>query len=856
MKKLLILFIACMAVLTGTAQAAELEQTKDKLTAFGLIDQDFNEENPITRAEFADIIARFFPNDPYDYGSENTFRDVSQDHELASSINKAAAYGIMGGVGSGMFAPEDEISSEQMQVALVRVLGYNMKAEMKGGYRDGYAQVAADLRLTSGISASTSNAAAALIMVNNALDIYVTEENLSTNEVTVSTAKTLMNSALHIYKESGVLNGAGMKAIDEKYQNNSDSVVVGERRMDAKKISDYSDLVGRFVDAYYHSDDSDEASIVWCGVRKTTEKTVNLRDMVKIENNIVTYYEVAADGKKTKKTLRLAELPYVIYNNRPETSIPAYGDNGSITFIDTGSGYDVVEIKDYITYVVENASETQNTISTKLDSGAFKLDDYEYVNIINSDKTSLALKKLVTDDIISVLISLDHSSIEIIKSEGTLSGKIEKIDFNDKEITIGDTVYPFTTQFKTKLEIYSLSALYAYSGNFKTDVMGNVAYFDMEADGSRRIGYLIKMYLNDEEDDTRPTVRILNDTGDIKDLRMRVKDDQIVVDGEKVSAADFKNRHTSSSGVFDGLIITYAQNSKGEVVDLECAAQSPRNGLYQFASVTEARYRRSALSFYNDVIIKDKAVIFHVPQEEAYKGDSRCYALLTTGSFNDNSKYKNIKFYALEEDALTADAVVCEWSIEGDSANAYPMMIGDISYGINEDNEEVEFVSGEMYSGTFSVQSMPGETLQKTTQSIKGTIEETAVSKGDIVLCNSNFFGSASAAKLIYDCSEDVYYQDNPYMLNDYQLTYALGTVEQRDGKTVKLKLANSSKYQYYNISTDKIYTINEAGSAKPYIEKGTINDIRTVQSYGADASRVFIHASYNQPVFIVIYNR
>ena len=131
MKKLLIIFAACIAVLAGTAQAAGLDSAKEKLTAFGIIDKSYDTGAELTRAEFADIIARFFPEDTLDYSKDNKFHDVTAQHELAGSVNKAAHYGIMGGVGNGMFAPDEAVTREQIGIAMVRLLGYNLKAERR-----------------------------------------------------------------------------------------------------------------------------------------------------------------------------------------------------------------------------------------------------------------------------------------------------------------------------------------------------------------------------------------------------------------------------------------------------------------------------------------------------------------------------------------------------------------------------------------------------------------------------------------------------------------------------------------------------------------------------------------------------
>ena len=70
-----------------------------------------------------------------------------------------------------------------------------------------------------------------------------------------------------------------------------------------------------------------------------------------------------------------------------------------------------------------------------------------------------------------------------------------------------------------------------------------------------------------------------------------------------------------------------------------------------------------------------------------------------------------------------------------------------------------------------------------------------------------------------------------------------------------KLPAHIALRFAERGVDTDKIVTVTDAADGSPSIEPGTIGDIKTSKSYGADASRVFIHASYNKPVFIVIYN-
>lgn len=79
----------------------------------------FAPEREITRAEFAALCARFAQQQAA--GAE--FTDVSEDHWAYSEIATAAAYGWIDGVGGGRFAPEREITRAEAAALVNRVLG-------------------------------------------------------------------------------------------------------------------------------------------------------------------------------------------------------------------------------------------------------------------------------------------------------------------------------------------------------------------------------------------------------------------------------------------------------------------------------------------------------------------------------------------------------------------------------------------------------------------------------------------------------------------------------------------------------------------------------------------------------------
>lgn len=85
----------------------------------------FAPNQPITRAEFVTICARFAKLS----ASGETFTDVPADHWAFDAISTAASFGWVNGVGNGQFAPNQHITRAQAAVLLNRLLGRCMAGQ-------------------------------------------------------------------------------------------------------------------------------------------------------------------------------------------------------------------------------------------------------------------------------------------------------------------------------------------------------------------------------------------------------------------------------------------------------------------------------------------------------------------------------------------------------------------------------------------------------------------------------------------------------------------------------------------------------------------------------------------------------
>ena len=161
MMKKLILTIFLLSIMTVTAYAAPLQDTKNykfereiiTLKTLGIVDGDengyFHPTSELKRSEAAKLIVTAFSYEGMEYDqSETEFSDVPAEHWASGYIQAAADMNIINGYGDGNFGPDDNITIEQACAMLVKSLGYGRFAENDGGYPSAYNVYAYDLSLT------------------------------------------------------------------------------------------------------------------------------------------------------------------------------------------------------------------------------------------------------------------------------------------------------------------------------------------------------------------------------------------------------------------------------------------------------------------------------------------------------------------------------------------------------------------------------------------------------------------------------------------------------------------------------------------------------------------------------------
>lgn len=161
MRKILLSLIVCIAVGIPTFSLAEtFTDVPEKgqhyravnfLVSKGIVhgyeDGSFKLGRKVTRAEFAKMVMAEEMTELKETEVKGTFQDVSAKHWAARYIEAAAAKGYVNGVGKGRFKPNDYVTIQQVNKVLCVMAGMDKLARQKGGYPEGYNDIAYEIDL-------------------------------------------------------------------------------------------------------------------------------------------------------------------------------------------------------------------------------------------------------------------------------------------------------------------------------------------------------------------------------------------------------------------------------------------------------------------------------------------------------------------------------------------------------------------------------------------------------------------------------------------------------------------------------------------------------------------------------------
>ena len=522
-----------------------LETSSGQKIINGYEDGTFKPDGAITRAECAKIITGVL--NIADVNIEDVpFTDVD-GHWAKNSIGMCASRGIINGMGDGTFAPDAQITYEQILKMIVCTLGYSEPAEGMGGYPEGYISQANSLGLLDKISGQgfSDNAARGVVaqVVYNALEVKIAQ---SYEGGTTVTDRTLLKDSLKTEQVKGTLVGVeesvtadctrtlGKGMLDIRSTDGEEHVLsFSKLTSDVNEISrnlgqaltvyckesttstypeiiaiDYETAQNKVIEISSFDIDSYNGSqlVYYEGSSRRTERVHSDKISIRYNGKLIgsdDYIELT-DLDSGSKTVTATEALIDWLN--PSSNYYIYG---SIKLVDSGNdGVDMIEILDYETLVVyANPTTADYRVQDRLKTTHYLILDpnsVQYTYAITKDGSTIETTNISANDVLLYARSIDGSVITVTDTAKSFTGSITSV--NDTEamlkITVNGNEYRVSDACLAYLKANDGRDLKSgLSGTFYPDALGTISYVTLSAESAIPYAYIISA-ADDIETDT------------------------------------------------------------------------------------------------------------------------------------------------------------------------------------------------------------------------------------------------------------------------------------------------------------------------------------------------------------------
>lgn len=426
----------------------------------------------IKRADFLKLIAIIGG-----YGTDKTsnqlFADLPLDDEREPYVRALYNLGIISKDYSGNVYPDAAISVQEAVTIAVKITGYSLIAESKGGFPTGYMHIAKNNGILKGIQESALEKVtvgmAAKILENTLKSNIMTQTFGDEGGFTEDKTRNLLGQIFGIYTYQNVVTGVDISRITGENDVNAFFMEIGGHEIEASNIADAHSWLGYNVVAYYTSERGDIPRLLYLEKTVLNEETlINFDDVVSYSNNTI---KVSEDNRYKNVTCKNT-LP-VIYNGvSASDNVGAIiaslissrntinEKTGSIKLLDNNAdnAVDIVVFDIYDTFVVSYVNFKEHKIyDSYSNSKTITVDDdsdTDYSVVVRADGKIGSSQDIQVGSVIAVYDSAPWTAyqskkiIKIVKSE--ISGNITSIKNGGKSVLIDGTEYDVLGKCRTK----------------------------------------------------------------------------------------------------------------------------------------------------------------------------------------------------------------------------------------------------------------------------------------------------------------------------------------------------------------------------------------------------------------------
>lgn len=910
-KRIISIILAAVMLFSFPVLAEDAEQTvmpdsgnMQFAKAMGIVASDAVGTAPVTRLDLATMFCNIIRTD---IGLATTqsvqFTDVPT--EASSVVANVTAIGIMNGVGSGQFAPDNVATYIQAIKAMVIFLGYDQLAEVKGGYPYGYYMQASDLGLTAGAPKDMN----AQLTFEKAVELFKLALNVDFREPVefnpevqyqITDNLTYLHYHRDIVRVRGVVRSTYTSDISGTGKTSYDKIRIGSELFTFEPAEfNANEFFGYNVDAYVQLDTDKIIYIENVGTEVTKLSSKEISGLV---GDNIEYY---TDSGKKKK-LAINDYTRVLYNGTIRTSYTEYDINpfvvstldGGLTAIDNdGNGvYDIICVDAYDSYkvkkIVENKIYAENIAGIIVDFDAMDYTEGEGYLIYNVLGQPVRISDVEVDNTISVSRDKNGVITEIVVTIDEVIGVINAIQ------TRGGKLYLTVNggEFECSGLVTSLGTDEIVIGKkaclrFNKD--GLVSEIDQEAYDLWNIGYLTG-YSKGKGIDPETQIKVFGEDG--KWYVYKLAERITVTDRENKDITDTIDRSafiaeagTTADGKVVRQPIMFRPNAEGELKEVIFAASpaaSDEGGvnylanynttkesspLYMMKAMNGARsaevvadgvnalyWSHKDAGFEGTAFMTKSSVVFAIPPAEDRDDDAK-YSVVDPFDYDDWESAATIALYATDVHPVIDIGVKVSTAATAINVKTYAFIVDKIEDYIDDvTGADCCKVSGYM-SGKYYEYTDPEGVLL--TVGPNGTRPE----RGDMIRLAVNGYNEISQADFAFDASEKAVYKkdgtksDGGCSDDTYRnLRYVYGTVKYVDNNIMTVSTTATDGITpvevNYTVANHRFTKVTKDARGNITITPAAVTDLIGSDDYSTDASKVVVHTQSARAWGVVIY--
>ena len=905
--------MCCFMPITAEEAAEETDAAVYGGEALGLINAleiaDYEEAalaDGITRAGFYRLaaVAGGYGEAKYTAGR---FSDVTASTENANYIEALANAGIISANAMGKVYPDGEITLSEASAVLVKILGYSLKADDKGGYPAGYKRVALDLDLYDGMDGVTDeskiNTGMAVQLIYNALDAEVMTNKTYGTDYKMTEGGSLMYSVFRVKHINDVLKAVDISRLSGVNDVDAFHFELGELQLVCRAVEKIYDYLGYDVDVFYKERTSEQFDkIVYMSKSSDNhEITIDIEDVVSIDGQRVKYTE--ENENKTKTASFISGVP-VIYNGvstgQGFTKSMLDGKLGKIRLLDNNNsgGADVVFVdayKNYVAsyvdgkdYVMYNMYDTTDTI--KLDTE----EDDPYTIIYDENGEESVITKIKKETVVSIYQSAPDAYQQYIRAYingGIIEGVITVVRDNKKYITIDEVEY------RVNDDCIKNDGKFAEPGtNVKLylDVAGRAARITRGSDSSMKYAYIMGAR-TDGSFEKEIYLKLYTEDGEFKEYNAASK---VIVDGETLKNTDTKimtRLHDACAAQFGtdvgadkySSVIRFMLNDKGliSVIDtiingttsklnLREDKTESNDALFTQASASTDYYRQTNGTIGSKIALdinNSKVMLYASPIDQDLMDEELYQIVIAKNILIHDQQYAANSFYS-DKNALTSSFIGAANTDAMYSTFVQSNKLAVVNYlskGLDENGNVVDVVSVIGADGSVDLPIKEGLSFAGLDTAddpgLKKVMHASDLKTGDLIRYNTDVKGYVASLKLFYRTSTRTLvdsWQTNYRNAFTFRRGYIYDTFEDgymvyftTDGKKDSLKNITSADCEMVinKGSSAGYYRYGHRDTGEEYVEGASEAALKSYVATGTDCSEIIIQQSYGTPMAIMI---